>query len=149
MANEEVTGLDIDGTEYVNVQVGGTLFRDGGPYGDQSDAIRDEKVNAAREGREPNFDSLIPAQYKLVPKEQARKSDFANVESQRQNYNPETLFLVREEQYEKVVKNAKAKTIKLSTGDEAQADSQNISRAALTNGSTPAKTDSSENIFED
>lgn len=130
----EVSGINIDGEELVNVQVGGTLFRDGGPYGDQSDAIRDEKINSAREGREPNFDTLIPTQYKLAPKEEVRS--LPAVESQRKVYEQETIFLPVEADYTKPVKDKKAQTLKLSTSDEAQADSENVARAALTN-STP------------
>lgn len=130
MSNVEVSGIDIDGTELVNVQVGNTLFRDGGPYGDQSDAIRDEKVNASREGREPNFDSLIPVQYLLKPKEEVKAQVLA-VESQRQNFEQETIYLTKDAPYEKNVRSTKAKTITTSDSDKAQANSEDVARAAL------------------
>lgn len=130
MTNAEVSGIEVEGVELVNVQVGNTLFRDGGPYGDQSDAIRDEKVNAAREGRAPNFDTLIPVQYKLAPKEEVAKQ-VAAVESQRQNFEQETLFLGVEAPYEKTVRSRKAKTIETSDTDKSQADSENVAKAAL------------------
>ena len=128
MSENEVTGIDVEGVELVNVQVGNTLFRDGGPYGDQSDAIRDEKVNAAREGRAPNFDSLIPIQYKLAPKEEVRESNL-RIESQRTEFLQETLFIAEESPYEKSVRSHPAKTVETSKTDEPQADSQNVAKA--------------------
>lgn len=130
MTNVEVPGIEVDGEELVNVQVGNTLFRDGGPYGDESDAIRDEKVNSAREGRAPNFDALIPVQYKLAPKEEVKKQVHA-VESQRQVFEQDTLFLGVEAPYEKNVRSRKAKTIETSDSDQSQANSQEVSKAAL------------------
>lgn len=148
MSNNEVTGIEVDGTELVNVQVGNTLFRDGGPYGDQSDAIRDEKVNAAREGREPNFDALIPIQYKLAPKEEVQTQVHV-VDSQRQNFEQETIFIGEEAPYEKRVRSHRAQTIKTSDSDKAQADSEAVAKAALVEPN-PTKTDSSdEKLFED
>lgn len=128
MSNNEVTGIDVDGVELVNVQVGNTLFRDGGPYGDQADAIRDEKVNSAREGREPNFDALIPVQYKLAPKEEVKNQVHA-VDSQRQNFEQETLFVPESAHYEKNVRSHKAKSIKTSDSDKAQANSEDTAKA--------------------
>lgn len=130
MSDNEVSGIEVDGKEYVNVQVGNTLTRDGGPYGDQSDAIRDEKVNAAREGREPNFDTLIPVQYKLMPKEEV-KTQVHVVDSQRQNFEQEELFLAESAPYEKNVRSHKAKSIKTSDSDLAQADSEKVAKSAL------------------
>ena len=134
MSNDEVTdtGIDIDGEKFVNVQVGNTLFRDGGPYADQSDAIRDEKINAAREGRAPNFDNLIPTQYKVAPVKDVEKQTHV-VESQRTNYEQTEITIGETAPYEKPVKDRKPKTIKLSDSDKAQSDSEVISRATLAN----------------
>lgn len=148
MSNNEVSGIDVEGVELVNVQVGNTLFRDGGPYGDQSDAIRDEKVNAAREGREPNFDSLIPVQYKLMPKEEV-KTQVHVVDSQRQNFEQETLFLSEEAPYEKNVRNHKAKSIKTSDSDLTQADSENVAKAALVEPNPAPETEESKDSDDD
>lgn len=76
-----VTDADGNTEEFVNVQQGTALFRDGGPYGDQADAIRDERRNAAREGREPNFDALVPDQYLAQPKSVIKNSGVGNVPS--------------------------------------------------------------------
>lgn len=78
---QEVTDGEGHSEEYLNVQNGTALFRDGGPYGDQVDAIRDERRNAAREGREPNFDALVPDQYLAQPKEVLKNSTVGNVPS--------------------------------------------------------------------
>lgn len=78
---QSVTDADGNTEEYLQVQNGPSLNRDGGPYGDQSDAIRDEKQNAAREGRAPNFDSLVPDQYRVEPKSVVAKSTFPDVGS--------------------------------------------------------------------
>ena len=143
----EVKGIDVEGTELVNVQVGGTLFRDGGPYGDQSDAIRDEKVNAAREGREPNFDALIPMQYKLAPKEEVKQ--IPAVVSQATNFEDETIYLSKSAPYEKNVRSSKAKTVDLSNSEDSeQADSENVAKGALVDPNPAPKSESEEDIFE-
>lgn len=136
---EEVKGVDIDGTEYVQVQVGHNLFRDGGPYGDQADAIRDERYNAAREGREPNFDALVPDQYKLRPKEEVRKQTYAP-ESQRTNFGTDEVVtdLPTADYAEGQPEQQELETVKPSEGGE-QTDSENVAKALGESDNDPFK----------
>lgn len=126
---DEVKGVDVEGTEFVQKQVGANLFRDGGPYGDQADAIRDERYNAAREGREPNFDNLVPDQYKLEPKERVAKQLYVP-ESQRTNFASEDVVteLPTADYTEGQPDSAEVKTVSPSEEGE-QTDSENVAKA--------------------
>jgi hypothetical protein len=54
----------------------GLLKRDGGPYLDEVERERDEKIRAAREGREPDLDNPPPSVGTvLVPKHYLKETD--------------------------------------------------------------------------